>query len=100
MAETALDRAHTAMGAAQDDDALRLAFFERLADAELFLLLAGESDGETADPQIFEVEADKYVLAFDREDRLSDLSGRRRLLLRFRAGALPGCWPGRGLDWR
>ena len=36
---TPLDIAHGAMEAAPNDDAIRLAFYERLGDGELFLLL-------------------------------------------------------------
>ena len=39
MTETPLDLAFAAMQAAPDEDAPRLRFYERLADAELFLLL-------------------------------------------------------------
>jgi hypothetical protein len=74
--ETGLDTAHAAMQADLEDDAARLAFYGRLADDELFLLLKEESRGETVNPEIFEVEGegdtpDRYVLLFDREDRLS-----------------------------
>mgnify|MGYP001627846882 CR=1 FL=1 len=78
--ETPLDIAHAAMQADLDDDAARLSFYERLADDELFLLLKEESRGETVNPEIFELEAtegeppDRYVLVFDREDRLAAFS--------------------------
>ena len=39
---TPLDKAHAAMMAHPEDDTQRLAFFERLADAEVFLLLTEE----------------------------------------------------------
>ncbi|WP_193142305.1 MULTISPECIES: SseB family protein [unclassified Meridianimarinicoccus] len=68
---TPLDHAHAAMAAAPDDDALRLRFFERLADAELFLLLEREARDETVDPQIFETDDGKFLLAFDLEERLA-----------------------------
>ena len=58
------------METASDNDALRLRFFERLADAELFLLLAEESDGVTIRPAVFRLKAGEVALAFDREDRL------------------------------
>ncbi|MGR3434968.1 MAG: SseB family protein [Shimia sp.] len=71
--ETPLDHAH----AAQDGgDATRLRYMERVADAELFLLLAAEADGERVEPEVFEVEGDRFVLAFDREDRLATFAGR------------------------
>lgn len=78
--ETPLDIAHAAMQADLDDDAARLGFYERLADDELFLLLKEESRGDSVNPEIFELEAaegeppDRYVLVFDREDRLSTFS--------------------------
>ncbi|QQA42355.1 SseB family protein [Pelagovum pacificum] len=75
MTETDLDRAHAAMEAAPDDDVLRLAFFERLADGELFMLLEKEADGDNVEPRIFEVEEQGFVLVFDRIERLSGFAG-------------------------
>ncbi|WP_433988641.1 hypothetical protein SuNHUV7_22040 (plasmid) [Pseudoseohaeicola sp. NH-UV-7] len=72
---TPLDLAHAAMEAAQDDDALRLRFFERLADAELFVLLKSEADGDAIEPELFDVDGSQYVLVFDREARLSAFVG-------------------------
>ena len=46
---TPLDLAHAAMEAAPEDDAARLRFYERLADGEVFLLLAGAPEGENVD---------------------------------------------------
>ncbi|MCU0908893.1 MAG: SseB family protein [Rhodobacteraceae bacterium] len=68
---TPLDTAHAAMDAAPDDDAARLAFLARVAEAELFLLLTRPADGGTADPQIFPLSDGPVVLAFDREERLA-----------------------------
>jgi hypothetical protein len=75
------------MEAAPEDDAVRLRFYDRLADAELFLLLEEEANGDQVTPRVFPVEAHAYVLVFDREDRLTrfaegpaayaGLSGRR-----------------------
>lgn len=73
---TALDRAHEAMQAAPDDDLARLAFFERLAEGELLVLLSAESDGRTLDPEMFDAEGARFVLAFDRADRLAEFVGR------------------------
>ncbi len=73
--QTPLDIAHTAMDAAPEDIAARLRFFERLADSELFLLLQGEASGDSLTPEVFEVESAKYVLVFDREERLADFVG-------------------------
>jgi hypothetical protein len=71
---TPLDQAQVAMTAAPEEDAPRLRFFERLADAELFLLLAEESDGAVIRPAIFRLEEGDVALAFDREDRLAAFS--------------------------
>ena len=73
MTETALDRAHASMG---QDDAKRLAFFERVADSELFLLLQKEAEGDQLSPEVFDLGDAKYVLVFDREDRLASFVGR------------------------
>lgn len=73
---TALDRAHAAMHDNPEDDASRLAFYERLADCEFFLMLqaeAGEDDSVT--PELFDLEDARYVLIFDREERLVAFSG-------------------------
>jgi hypothetical protein len=86
--ETPLDRAVLAMEAAPEDDAARLRFHERLADAELFLLLAEDADGDHIAPQIFDTEDGRFLAAFDREDRLAAFAG----------GIAPyAALPGRGL---
>lgn len=69
--ETDLDRLHRAMEAAPGDDRARLAFYDRLADAELYLLLARESEGGTIEPALFELEEGRVALVFDREERLA-----------------------------
>lgn len=75
MTETPLDRAHARMRSAPDDDGLRLQFFERLSDAELFLLLEAEVEGDAITPQTFETGDETLVLVFDREERLADFVG-------------------------
>lgn len=75
MTETALDRAHDAMQAAEGDDAARLRFFDRLADAELFVMLMREAEGDHIEPQVFGLEEGTFVLAFDTEARLSEFAG-------------------------
>ncbi|EKE43889.1 hypothetical protein OCGS_1870 [Oceaniovalibus guishaninsula JLT2003] len=67
---TPLDLAHAAMAAAPDDDAARLAFYERVADSELYLLLTREPEGETLDPRIFETGDGRFVVVCDRAERL------------------------------
>ncbi len=73
--QTILDRRHAAMQASPEDDAARLAFYGALADAELFLLLEHEPEGRRAlSPEILDLEGTRFVLAFDREERLTDFS--------------------------
>ena len=71
MTETPLDKAHAAMDGNPDSDAARLRFFERFADAELFMLLEGEAEGDQVRPQVFPVDDQRFVLLFDREERLT-----------------------------
>lgn len=74
--ETPLDHAHSAMEAAPEDDRARLRFFDRLAEAELFLMLAREAEGDQAEPELFDVADARFVLVFDTEDRLGGFAGR------------------------
>ena len=77
MTPTELDTAHAAMEAEPENDAARLRFYERLADSEMFLLLASEPEGEDdITPEVIEAEGTQYVLVFDREDRLSTFAER------------------------
>jgi hypothetical protein len=71
---TPLDLAHTEMEAQPDIDALRLQFYERLADSELFLLLEAEPENDIAKPIIFPVEDQQFALVFDTEERLVEFS--------------------------
>ncbi len=69
---TPYDRAYAAMQADPDNQALRMAVYDRLADAELFLLLEHEPDADNdIIPQVFETEEGDFVLAFDLEERLA-----------------------------
>jgi len=98
---TPLDRAHGAMTAAPGDDALRLRFWERLADGELFLLLAGEARGEQIEPKLFETDEGRFALVFDREERLAGFAGAApyaALSGRALAGMLAGQGVGLGLN--
>lgn len=76
MAMTPLDHAHADMLENEDDDNVRLKFYQRLADTTLFLLLRGEPVGEVLDPEILEIDnpetanIDRYALVFDTEERL------------------------------
>ncbi|MFZ3581404.1 SseB family protein [Loktanella sp. DJP18] len=71
--ETDLDRAHAVMDRSDD---LRLQFYERLADTDLFILLDAEPTGDSVRPALFAVEGASYALAFDAEERLSAFTGR------------------------
>ena len=73
---TALDQAHAAMQAAPEQDGLRLRFYERLADSELFLMLSREAEGDKIAPELFDTPEGRFVLAFDREHRLAEFAGR------------------------
>lgn len=75
MTSTPLDSAHDLMASAPDDDAARLAFYERLADSELYLLLEKEALGDQIEPRLFDTEDGRLLLAFDREHRLTDFAG-------------------------
>jgi type III secretion system (T3SS) SseB-like protein len=71
---TPLDLAHADMQAEPDNDALRLRFYERLSESELFLLLEAEPVDDIAKPMIFPFEEQQYALVFDREERLVEFS--------------------------
>jgi hypothetical protein len=93
---TPLDQAHEAMEADPSDDAARLRFYQRLADAELFLLLRHEPTGEVLDPEILEVNneetanIDRFALVFDNEDRLGSFAAQ------YKGDAMPyAALPGR-----
>ena len=53
---TLLDAAHAAVSADPENEALRLRFFERLADGEMVLLLEREAEGDSLEPRILELE--------------------------------------------
>ena len=76
MTQTPIDAAHAVMEAAPQDDAARLRFYERVADSELFLLLTGEPEDDQIEPELFELQDQKFVLAFDLEERLAGFVGR------------------------
>ncbi|TMV92388.1 SseB family protein [Thioclava sp. BHET1] len=71
---TPYDRAHALMQAEPENDARRLAVYDRLADAELFLLLEQEPTDETIRPQVFSAEEGDFVLVFDTEERMAEFA--------------------------
>lgn len=62
-------------GVNSGDDAKRLAFFDRFAASELYLLLEAEAEGGRIRPRIFPTAEATLVLAFDLEERLSAFAG-------------------------
>lgn len=102
MTQTPLDLAHAAMQNAPEDEVLRLRFFERLGDAELFLLLEGEAEGEDITPQVFDPGNGDLVLVFDRPERLAAFVGAQApyaaLSGRLIAGLLADAGLGLGLN--
>ena len=70
---TPLDIAHLHAGETGDDSD-RLAFFNRLAEAELHLLLETAAE-EAVVPRLFEIDGSRYALAFDLTERLEAFAG-------------------------
>lgn len=73
---TPLDQAHAQMEAEPASDAARLRFYERLSDAELFLMLEKEVENDKLEPALFDTPEGRFVLVFDREERLAQFAGR------------------------
>ena len=67
--ETPLDKSYATMEA---DETQSLRFYERLADAELFLMLEEEASADRARPMIFDITDGAFALVFDREERLAE----------------------------
>jgi hypothetical protein len=91
---TPLDEAHVA-AEADGGEAARLRFWERLAEAELHLLLAAPAEEGVISPRLFEVGGERIALAFDTAERLAaftgpapfaQMSGRRLAALLFPEG--------------
>lgn len=73
---TDLDKAMGEMNAAPQSDEVRLRFYERLADSELFVLLEAEPIGDNISPETVDYADITFLIVFDREERLSDFAGR------------------------
>ncbi len=71
---TPLDAAHARMEAAHGEPARR-AFWGLVAASELHLWLETEAAGADVTPRIFEIEGERFALAFDAEDRLAAFAG-------------------------
>ncbi len=94
---TPLDTAHAAMEAAPDDAALRMRFYDRLAAAELFLLLEEEAEGDKIRPRVFPVDESQIVLVFDLEERLTAFVEGQAPYAALSGRALAGLLAGQGL---
>ena len=68
---TPLDAAYLAMIEQPGDPAARLRFFERVLDAELFVLLEAEAEPDRLRPRVFALDAGRFAPAFDRDARLA-----------------------------
>jgi hypothetical protein len=97
MTETPLDRAVAAMNAAPEDMAARLRFYDLFAGSELFLLLDEEAEGDRITPAVFPVEAERFALVFDREERLSLFAGAPAPYAALSGRGLAGMLSGQGL---
>ena len=94
MDPTPLDAAHAAMQAAPQDDVARLRFYERIADAELFLLLEAEPEGDQIRPVLFDA---RYVMVFDRAARLAAHVGQTAPYVALSGRAIAGMLAGQDL---
>ncbi|WP_208352534.1 SseB family protein [Pseudaestuariivita rosea] len=86
-----------AFAAIEHSDADRLRFYERLVDAELFVLLEAEPVGDQISPSLFEVEGTGFVLAFDLEERLAAFAGQTSPYVALSGRALVGMLQGQSL---
>ncbi len=94
---TPLDIAHAAMDANPDSTEMRLAWFDRLAGSEMFLLLEAEAGEDSVRPKVFSVDGADLVVAFDREERLSDFAGEAAPYVALSARVLAGMLATAGL---
>lgn len=86
MDETPLDRAPEG-----------LPFYNIFVSAELFLLLTEEPKGDDIRPEIFATEEGRFVLAFDREDRMAQFVGRPAAHVALPGRALADLLEGHGI---
>ena len=73
---TLLDAAHAAVSADPENEALRLRFFERLADGEMIVLLEREAVGDRLEPRVFALE-DGPVVPWQPPRRLAQMTKQR-----------------------
>lgn len=72
---TDIDAAVAALSHEPDSEALNLALHARVAEAELFIVLDEEPQGESIRPTVLETSSGKLALAFDREERMVAFMG-------------------------
>ncbi len=94
---TLLDAAHAAVSADPENEALRLRFYERLADGEMILLLEREVVGGAVEPRVFDIEGGPVVLVFDREERLASFTGGIAPYAALPGRAIAGMLKGQGI---
>jgi len=80
-----------------DNDAARLRFYERLADSELFVMLETEAVGDKISPHILVIEDQRYVLVFDRIERLAEFADAQTPYAALPGRGLVGMIKGQGL---
>ncbi len=97
--QTPLDVAHAAMEADPADDAARLRFYERLAETELFLMLETEAgdDSDQITPELFELDNARFVLVFDRQERLAGFAGGMAPFVSLSGRSVAGMLQGQGI---
>jgi hypothetical protein len=94
---TKLDKAHGAMAAAPDDAALRMEFYQCLADSELFVLLEDEASEGQIRPRILDTGDARYVPVFDTEERLAGFTGEVSEFAALSGRTISAMFAGRGL---
>ncbi len=72
---TPLDQAHERMTQDPENQALRLRFYQRLVECELFMLLEAEPADDRISPATFALDESNFVLVFDSEERLASFTG-------------------------
>jgi len=78
-------------------DRERLAFYQTVADSELFLWLVEQPHDDALSPEIHDVDGTSYVLAFDTEDRLAELAQQPVARIAIAGRALANMLTGQGI---
>lgn len=94
---TPLDKAKELMDAQPESSGARMAFYERVADGELFLVLEEEPKGETVKPALFAVDGRDYALVFDTSERLTEFTQNPTPYLSASGRQITGLLAGQGI---